>query len=142
MTVIVCFDTGRGTAFFGKRQCADRAVTERVIELAAGRELVMSAYSASLFKGSGAGAAVTVKDDISAAGPNAVCFAENTDLTAFSGKADELIIFRWNKVYPRDRAEGFFPFDEGMKLVSIRDFAGSSHDRITEEIWRREERKA
>ena len=140
MTVIVCFDTGRGTAFFGKRQCADRAVTARIVGLAEGRELVMSAYSASLFKGSGA--EITVAEDFSSAGCDAVCFAENTDLSAFSGRADEFIIFRWNKVYPRDRAEGFFPYDEGMKLVSMRDFPGSSHERITEEIWRREERKA
>ena len=53
------------------------------------------------------------------------------------GKVDTLIIYRWNRKYPRDGVLELSPYDMGLSLDSITDFAGSSHNRITEEVWKR-----
>ncbi len=133
MTLIICVDEGRGVTFFGKRQSADRAVRDRIISLAAGAPIYMTGYSASMFRGTAAD--VRVVDDLSRAPLGAVCFAESADLSAVSGKVSRLVLYRWNRKYPRDGAVNFYPFDEGLRLSSIKDFAGTSHDRVTEEIW-------
>jgi len=137
MTVIVCLDTGRGMTFFGRRLSTDSAVRERIVSLAGSRRLVMNAYTASQFRGSGADIYVTC--DLSSLGDDDVCFAEDFDPSVFKDKISSLVIFRWNRKYPRDGEMSFYPYDEGMRLDSIRDFAGSSHERITEEIWTRTE---
>lgn len=133
MTLILCLDAGRGSTFFGKRQTTDSAVRERMINIAGEKPLSVNAYTASQFRDHIENIAVT--DDILSLPDDAVCFVEDADPALFSGRVDRLVIYRWNKKYPRDRALGFYPYDEGMKLESIQDFAGSSHDRVTEEIW-------
>ena len=138
MTVIVCIDTGRGMTFFGRRQSTDSVLRERIIAHAEGRPLVMDSYSASQFRDDDA--PIEVTEEPFAAGPDAVVFTEDADPGPFAALADRLIIYRWNRIYPRDMTLTFDPFEEGMRLESILDFKGSSHDRITEEIWTRKEK--
>ena len=133
MTLIVCFDAGRGVTFFGKRQSADSEVKRRIVKIASGEPVCMTKYSASLFRDTGAN--VALFEDLGEAPDDAVVFTESADLSRFGGKTDRLVIYRWNRKYPRDCVADFYPFDEGMRLVSMTDFAGSSHGRVTEEIW-------
>ena len=50
-------------------------------------------------------------------------------------KIEKIILYRWNRVYP---ADVHFPIDfSGWKLVQAEEFAGSSHEKITEEIYER-----
>jgi len=63
------------------------------------------------------------------------CFVENTDLTPYLSQIHQVVVYRWNRHYP---ATDYFPmtyFAEKWKLVSSREFAGSSHDTITEEVY-------
>ena len=139
MTLVVCIDNDRGMTFFGRRQSTDRAVCERIAAEAADARLLMNVYSASRFRD--VGKEITVcADPASEAKDDDVCFIEDADPSVLYGKIDKLIIYRWNKKYPRDRRLTVVPYDEGMRLESIADFRGSSHDRITEEIWVRRER--
>ncbi len=133
MTLIVCFDMRRGVTFFGKRQSADAKVKNRIAELANGRPIYMTEYSASLFKDTDAD--VRIVSGLADAPDDGAVFAEDADLSAFRGRATRFVVYRWNKLYPRDASADFYPFDEGMKLVSMTDFEGSSHERVTEEIW-------
>ncbi len=133
MTLIVCFDMRRGVTFFGKRQSADAKVKNRIIEIADGKPIYMTEYSASLFKNTDA--EVRIVSDIGSAPEDAAVFAESAELSAFRGRVTRFVIYRWNKLYPRDGSADFYPFDEGMWLVSMTDFNGSSHERVTEEIW-------
>lgn len=133
MTVIVCFDTGRGMTFFGKRQSADRAVIKRILSVSGGMTIYTEPYAAPLFRD--CGAEILPTDEFSSLPHDAVCFIENVDPASLADRIDRFVIYRWNRKYPRDRAVGFFPYEEGFTLQSISDFAGSSHDRITEEIW-------
>ena len=59
------------------------------------------------------------------------------DLTYSLEAADEIIIYRWNSHYPADK---YFDVDIqslGYSLYSTEDFEGSSHERITEEKYRK-----
>jgi hypothetical protein len=61
------------------------------------------------------------------------CFIENKNIPAQG--VEEFIIYKWNRKYPADI---FFTFDlktNGFKKVKSTDFSGSSHEKITEEIY-------
>ena len=133
MTLIVCFDAGRGVTFFGKRQSADAEVKRRIVKIASGKPIYMTEYSASLFRDTGAHVRVT--SDLASAPSGSIVFAECADISRIGKNIDRLVIYRWNRKYPRDGVADFYPFDGGMSLRSIVDFAGSSHERVTEEIW-------
>ena len=132
MTVIVCIDTGRGMTFFGKRQSTDSVLRERVLSLSKGKSLFMNAYSASQFKGTDP---ITVSDEVPTAEKDSLWFTETVDPAPYADAVDTLVIYRWNRAYPREMILTLDPYDEGMRLCSVTDFEGSSHPRITEEIW-------
>ncbi len=115
--------------FNKRRQSRDRAIAERILALCEGKTLRMSAYSAPLFEGT----AVCIDDDPlgSAAAEDAV-FIE--DRTAVFDNVSRLIVYRWNRRYPADT---FLPVPEehGFTKVSSKEFAGHSHECITEDIY-------
>ncbi len=138
MTVVVCIDTRRGMMFSGRRQSTDSVLRRRVIELAKGRDLVMDGYSESQFRCDGAD--IVVMNDPFLYEKDCVIFAEDTDTAPYADRIDRLVIYRWNRIYPRDAVLTLDPFGAGMRLESILDFEGSSHSRITEEIWVKRDR--
>ena len=129
MTLIVCVDDRHGMMFNKRRQSRDRAVTARISEICEGCRLRMSAYSAPLFEG----ADILIDDDPqgSAAAEDAV-FAEDRPVD-FS-KVSRLIVYRWQRHYPADT---FLPVPEenGFVKESSAEFAGHSHECITEDIY-------
>ena len=92
----------------------------------------MNAYSRSQFDETVEG--ITVDEDfMDKAGIGDYCFAENISVKAYEKQISKLVIFKWNRVYPAD-----LYFDINLKkchLVKSSEFAGSSHDKITEEIY-------
>lgn len=129
MTLIVCLDDKNGMMFGTKRQSRDSVLTRRIIALTEGKKLVLSPYSAPLFEEK---KEVTVaQDPASVAGGEDYLFIEDTPLPE-SG-FDTILIYRWNRRYPATR---FFTLStEGFQLTETAEFAGSSHDCITEERW-------
>lgn len=130
MILIVCLDDRGGMLFNHRRQSRDRVLAERIRELTAGSALWMNAYSAKLFS-----QGVNVDEDFQAkAADGEYCFVENVEPEV--GNAEGIIIYKWNRDYPADM---YFEADmSGMELVSTHEFKGSSHDRITEEIYKRD----
>ena len=62
-----------------------------------------------------------------------VVLAELSALARREG-AEELVLYRWNRSYPGDVT---FPWPlTGWKLVETADFPGTSHEKITEEVYR------
>ena len=66
-----------------------------------------------------------------------VCFIENIHLAPYIKDVSTLVVYRWNRLYPSD-----FKFDvdilkSGFSLESVKEFEGSSHEKITKEIYRR-----
>lgn len=137
MTIMMCVDDNGGTMFNGRRQSRDRVLREEVLARAAGRRLWMNAASAALF-GPEAGDQIAVAEDfLTQAGSGEFCFAEGTALLPVEKEIEELVLFRWNRVYP---ADCFFDIplgEHGWKLTETREFPGSSHERITEEVYRK-----
>lgn len=131
MNAIICLDDKNGMLFNKRRQSRDSVLTERVLKLAEGNKLFVSTYSAKLF---GENTAVTVVDNpLNSAQSGDFCFIESAVETL--ANVTTLYVFRWNRHYPADT---FFTLDiekEGFKLVSTEDFAGSSHEKITLEVY-------
>lgn len=134
MKLIFCVEKGKGMMFFGKRQSQDSNLRARLMEMTAGSKLWMSTYSAKQFTEH---SSFTTDDDyISKAGADDYCFVEDGPYTADG--VSEIVLCHWNRKYPADK---YFDIDlkgEGFKKISTEDIAGSSHDKITIEVWRRE----
>ena len=129
MIVAVCVDEGFGMAFHGRRQSKDAALRQRLLELSGGR-LRMSAYSAKQFEG----AVYSGEDYLSGASDGDWCFVENGEYEAFAERIEQLVVFHWNRAYPADL---HFRFPGQWQLVSQEDFPGTSHDKITQEVYRK-----
>lgn len=131
MNLIVTLDDRDGMLFNHRRQSRDRVLTDRILELCGGK-LTVNAYTAALLEGKNADLTVS-EDPLSAAKPGEWCFLEDLSPAPAKGKIERLVVYRWNRVYPSDLK---FNLDlSAMKRVSKTDFAGYSHEKITEEIY-------
>ena len=130
MKVAICVDDAFGMTFFGKRQSRDRVLIEELLRTAGGRILI-SPFSRLLFEQY---PAVTVSESfLNDAAEGDLCFVENVPLKPYVDKIDTLIVYHWNRSYPSDKK---LDIDlTGWNLVSTEEFAGSSHEKITKEIY-------
>lgn len=133
MKAIVCVDDGGGMMFNHRRQSRDREVRDRICSLSEAGVLRLDAYSARQFTGGLPPQAVVSENFLSEAGSGDFCFVEDRDLSPYLDQVEELIVFRWNRDYPRDQ---LLPVDLGAwKLTCVEEFSGSSHDQITQEVY-------
>ncbi|MBQ2736740.1 MAG: ribonuclease Z [Clostridia bacterium] len=134
MKVIACLDDRCGMMFNNRRQSRDRILIEDVIKDLGKEKIYISPYSQLLFEGTDA--KIKVSDNpLEAAKGDGVCFIEDKHLSEYKSEIDILVIYRWNRHYPCD-----FYFDLDIneyKLVESRDFEGSSHEKITKEVYKR-----
>lgn len=133
MKLIVCLSDDGGMMFNHRRQSRDRVLIADMVAHTQDAPLWVSPYSEELF-GTDCStlfvSATPIKD-----AANDYCFVENTPLPNNLDGVDELIIYRWNRLYPSDV---FFTCDtSAFRLVQSTEFVGSSHDNITKEIWRK-----
>ena len=54
--------------------------------------------------------------------------------------AEELLLYRWNRLYPADLTLNGTPVQWGYRLQDATDFAGTSHEKITRERYVKKER--
>lgn len=135
MIVIVCLDDKKGMMFNHRRQSRDQAVTERILKRGKGKKLWMNAYSGKLY-GSLEGMDAIVEDDfLSLAGRREFCLVESESLAPFAEKIEKIIIYWWNRTYP---ADCYLDLDLSQwERTERNEFQGSSHEKITEEIYER-----
>lgn len=129
-TLMICTDDDNGMSLFNRRLSTDAILYQRLAELAAGRTIHMSPYSAPLFKS--VKAQVDVRDDFMNA-TDGFFFVERGDVdqTAF----DRVLLVRWNRRYPSDRR---FSVDPRLfRKMESTDIVGAAHDRITLETYGR-----
>lgn len=134
MYYIFCIDERGGRLFLKRRQSQDRALRERLLTLTAGHTLWMSAYSAKQFT---EGGEFVIDDDyLQKAGEDDYCFVEDKgfDLSKCKG----IVLYNWNRHYPSDVTWDIDLEAEGFVRTSQIDFAGHSHETITETIYRKE----
>ena len=72
------------------------------------------------------------------AGPNDIVFIEDVDPATILG-ITEVTLFRWNRKYPSD-LKSTFNFSE-YELVETKEFTGSSHEKISKETWKKQEKR-
>ena len=73
------------------------------------------------------------EDFLQKAGEGEYCFAEDADLSGEEERIQEIYLYRWNRDYP---ADVYFPVDlSGWNCVETKEFAGSSHEKITRERY-------
>ncbi len=129
MILLICIDKNDGMLFGGRRLSKDRAVRERMLSLAASSRLLVNAFTAKQFEEEGFSLS---EAPLAEAGEGDLVFLE--DLPLPEENIEKIILYHWNRRYPADRY-----FDrsllDGRKRTKKTDFAGSSHEKITEEIW-------
>ena len=134
MRIIVCIDDNCGMMFNKRRVSSDKAVTDRIIDLLKDDVLYLNEYSAKLFADKTD--KLKICDNfLSEAGDNDYCFVENVDITEHISDISQVIIYNWNRKYPSDLK---FPKEaavSGFKCVSVAEFSGNSHEKITEEVY-------
>ncbi len=132
MKIVLCLDKSGGMLFGGRRQSQDRILRERLLELVGDSKLYVNAYTAKQFESS---EKLVVSDAfLEQAGTEDFCFIENAPVP---DSADEWYLFLWNREYPGDT---FFTLDlkaAGYKKLRTENFEGSSHKKITLEVYGR-----
>ena len=132
MILITCVDDKMGMLFNKRRQSMDSILRERVLKMCAGKKLWMNKYSRKQFDAAAEGISVD-EDFMAKAGEDDYCFVENISPKAYEGQFKQIVLYKWNRVYPADL---YFDIDlNDWRLAQSSDFAGSSHDKITEEIY-------
>ena len=133
MKLIFCLDDRNGMMFNQRRQSQDRILRARILSYLGDSRLFMSEYSAKQFEKSDN---IVVNDKyLKKAKANDFCFIEDGDFDL--GNADEIIIYRWNRHYPADKYFTANISSLGFELYSSEDFEGSSHEKITEEKYKK-----
>lgn len=133
MILITAVDDSGGLLFNHRRQSQDRLLRARILAFTGNAPLWMDAYTAGLFDPPAANIRVA-EDFLDQAGPGEYCLLEDRSAVPYLDKIEKIILYHWNRAYPGDF---FFDIDlnQGWQKVSSADFAGSSHDKITEEVY-------
>ena len=131
MILITCVDNNMGMLFNHRRQSQDRVLKERILKSASGKIIWMNHYSENQFKDfenyiNNSQNYNIDEHFLSKAACNDICFVEDCSVAPFEQKIEKIILYKWNRDYPAEH---------GWKLISSEDFVGSSHDKITEEIY-------
>ena len=133
MIAVVCLDDRNGICFNKRRQSSDRVLCEKLVAVVGNGQLRMNNYSAALFSDCTDKFVVdekfwehTKKDDY--------CFFEDGTVNEIAATAKQILVFRWNRQYPADT---WFLQDHlcNRCMLHTEDFSGSSHERITLEVY-------
>ena len=133
MILLAAVDDRGGMLFNHRRQSQDKVLRERVLIMTADGVLWMNAYTAKLF---GDAPQIHVDDAfLEKARAGEYCFLEDTPAASREEDVEQVVLFKWNREYPGDL---FFDLDlTGWKLSDTEDFPGSSHEKITREVYDR-----
>ena len=140
MILLVCVDDALGMAFNHRRQSMDRALRDRLRTVCAGKNLFLSPYSMKQFEKDQAGIPVRFHADdsyLSQAGAGDFCFVETDDVLPLESQAEAMILYRWNRHYPSDLTFRIPLAGHGWRLTAVTEFPGFSHERITEEVYKK-----
>lgn len=128
MEQILCIDDDFGMMFNHRRQSQDRILRKHIME--EWKQLYMTEYSKKMFEAEELlpGFSISIWESGEALPQDVILFIEDPDDLQ---DAELLTIYCWNRRYPSDKKlpAGFL---DHYAMISEQDFAGSSHDKITE----------
>ena len=132
MIWIAVIDNERGILFNKRRQSQDKLLRERILKVTADSILWISPYTAIQF-GEKLPKHVRIAENIPIKNSKEeyVFFEEETPF-AYMEYIDKIVLYHWNRNYPADT---YFNIDLSLwKCSNVYEFAGTSHENITEEI--------
>lgn len=133
MIIITCVDNRMGMLFNHRRQSQDRILREHILKQTGNAKLLMNSYSANQFEET---APIHIDENfLSNAAPADICFVENCAIAPFESLITRIVLYKWNRNYPADRYFDIPLAEHGWHLISTNDFKGSSHEKITEEVY-------
>lgn len=130
MTIIVCVDDNMGMMFNNRRQSRDVAVIDKIYEITDESRLFVNEYSKKLFD---AQKVIVCNEMLDMASDSDYCFVENISLCEHTDKIKSIILFKWNRSYPYDVKLDISM--DNFTQVSVEDFAGNSHEKITKAVY-------
>lgn len=136
--LIVCADDRGGYLFHHRRVSFDKVVTEDILHSVGDENtLWMSPYTAGLFH-EAEHLNICVDDAcMSLAGLNDYCLIEeNIDHNIWMN-VQEIILYKWNRIYPYDTACPIEEIQKQFSMVHTEDLQGNSHQKITKEVYSR-----
>lgn len=136
MILIVAVDDRNGMTFNKRRQSQDAVLRDMILEMTKNSKLWMNHYSAKQFTSPMAPQINVTEDFLSEAAPGEYCFVENVAVATYEKWIEKIVLCKWNRAYPGDQ---YFDIDltSGWKLENAYDFHGSSHEKITMEVYTR-----
>ena len=129
MKIAVCVAENGGITFNGRRVSRDKKILEDMISLFGRVEVGESAFGMFERAGLAEGASVCAEEN-----PDGALFIEK-DPAEYYGRAGTAVIYRFNVNYPADVYMTSSPADNGFTLVSVTEFAGETHEKITREVY-------
>ena len=134
MKLILCLDDKKGMMFNRRRQSRDSLLIKDLVSTCQEEPLFIAPYSTLLFQETPVQIQV-VDDPLAAAKTKGICFLEGPLPKEYEDQIDLLILYHWNRHYPAD--VWFTMQMDGFTLMESSEFAGSSHEKITKEVWRK-----
>lgn len=136
MIVAVCVEDQGGMCFGGRRVSRDRKQQEDLLALCAPGKLWVAPFSVKLLDW--AAERVTADPEyLEKAGAGEICFVEADALSGVLERIEGVILYRWNRAYPADQKLDLNLTE--FLLTEQVEFPGTSHERITREIYRKKE---
>lgn len=131
MNIIACIDNENGILFNSRRQSRDSHIFDDIKNTIGSKIIYCSEYSAKLLQEYSLSPAVV--KTLKAVPENGYYFLENTMPPDLLPEIKKVIIYKWNKSYPKDTYLGI----DLSKItpVSVEEFEGKSHKLITKEIY-------
>ncbi len=126
--IIICLDDNNGMLFNNRRQSRDRVVIEDVFNTLGDEKLCVNEFSVKLF--------TEYQEHIKVVDKpcrGEFFFAENVDLNSFKDEISQIIVYKWNRVYPYDFSCNL-DFSQ-FNIVEQIEFQGFSHEKITKIIY-------
>lgn len=139
MIIIAAVDNRNGLMFNNRRQSQDKVLCKKILELTTGSKLWVNHYTEKQFTNMGLCHQLNIDDNLlNEAASGEYCFVENSSLQKSEQWIEKIILFKWNRDYPGD-----FFFDINLNsgkwnLIHSEDFVGSSHEKITMEVYTHE----
>ena len=129
MTLYICLDDRKGLTFNNRRQSRDRAVLEDILSRCRGK-LVIDPFSEKLIREAEIPYVLLPEtgEDF---------FAETIPSDDMLEQTQKLVIYRWNRHYPADVRWDPDLDALGFVLRETADFPGTSHEKITREVYER-----
>lgn len=134
MRVIVCLDDKNGMMFNKRRQSRDRVVVQDILATTIGKKLWMNNYSAKIFEEKSENICVD-EDFLFKSQQGEYCFVENQGLSGYEEQIEEVIVYRWGRIYPSDVQLDIDLANGTYALTSESELTGHSHPEMKRQVY-------